>query len=133
LVLRDPADELSHPAKWGWLPAVVTALEACLGDKLNLIELTMQPPDGVQLSLEGESAAIVFRGKDVRRSLIDGEPEYCVEELLRWFPTTAAFWGQQLPQCPLHPDSHALSVSYGPTELTLRCPLADQVVRTIAL
>lgn len=66
-------------------------------------------------------------GDDVR-TVFEHDVERLVDELCE----TQAFWAKRLPECPRHPDSHALVLRFTDSTATATCPVDGTVVRAVA-
>lgn len=121
-----------HEAALRRLAEVQLALRVVVGDTTALVVEPDRYERVIVIRWHGESSS-VWLDVDVPAPEPD-EPtqfERDVDVIADELSESRAFWGRRLPECPLHPDSHALLIDIGPDAATVRCPVSGDTIRTV--
>jgi hypothetical protein len=105
-------------------------LGVVLGDRAGEVDVSRGEDDTIVVGEEGHSFGFpidTVLGDDPR-TVFEHDVEWLVDELCEM----RVAWAKRLPECPVHPDSHPLTLTFTDSTLTVSCPETGAEIRTAA-
>ena len=110
---------------------VRVALEVVLGERADEVRVRVAADEAALATADDPHLAGLWLGLEEGDETADERLRRWIDSLEDAFAESRMLWGRRLPECPLHPDRHALLVDVREPEVVLRCPVAAAVVRRV--
>jgi hypothetical protein len=99
-----------------------------LGERAHVLAVFRSTEDTIEVAEDGRSFGFpvdTVLGDD-NRSVFEHDVGWLIDELCEF----DVAWGKRLPECPIHPDSHPLVVTFTDTRITATCPVTAGEIRS---
>ena len=128
-------EERKHP---GWRPGAMRpeererlvriGLGVVLGDRAGELFVRREDDGSILVGEEGHAFGFPIDAVlgDDPRTVMAHDLEWLVDEICE----TSVGWAKQLPECPIHPDSHPLDLVVTDSLITASCPRTGEEIRS---
>jgi hypothetical protein len=101
-----------------------------LGDRAGEVDVHRTAEDTILVGEDGHAFGFPIDPVlgDDPRTVLEHDVEWLIDELSEM----RVAWAKRLPECPLHPDSHPLTVTFTDGAVIASCPITGDEVRSAA-